>query len=89
MAPLIRLCLAAWPPIPAIGDGQQALQPVHISDVVATVVQNLSSSQIRQTRDIVGNEATTFADWHEPWHDKPSHQTFLHLLRKCKDLCHE
>lgn len=55
--------LAALPLIPVIGDGQQALQPVHISDVVATVLQSLTTSTTRQTLDVVGNEAITFADW--------------------------
>lgn len=55
--------LAALPRIPVIGDGQQALQPVHIGDVVATVMRCLTSPQVRQTLDIVGPETVTFADW--------------------------
>ena len=55
--------LAALPLIPVIGDGQQKLQPVHIYDVVATVMQSLTSSEARQTLDISGNETITFADW--------------------------
>lgn len=55
--------LAALPLIPVIGDGRQALQPVHISDVVATVMQSLASTKTRQTLDIVGNETLTFAEW--------------------------
>lgn len=55
--------LAALPLIPVIGDGRQRLQPVHISDVVATVRQCLVSSQLRQTLDIVGSESLSFAEW--------------------------
>lgn len=55
--------LAALPVIPVIGDGQQKLQPVHISDVVAVVMQCLVSTNARQTIDIVGNETITFAEW--------------------------
>jgi len=57
------LWLAKLPLIPVIGDGQQALQPVHISDVVATVMHSLAPSQARQTLDIVGRETITFAEW--------------------------
>lgn len=55
--------LAALPLIPVIGDGQQELQPVHISDVVATAMRSLASSEVRQTLNIVGAETTTFAEW--------------------------
>lgn len=55
--------LAALPLIPVIGDGLQKLQPVHISDVVATVMRSLTSSESRQTLDIVGIETITFAEW--------------------------
>lgn len=57
------LRLAALPRIPVIGDGQQVLQPVHINDVVATVLQALSTSESKQTLDIVGTETFTFAQW--------------------------
>jgi uncharacterized protein YbjT (DUF2867 family) len=55
--------LARLPVIPVVGDGQQALQPVHISDVVATVMQSLASSEARKTLDIVGTETIPFAEW--------------------------
>jgi uncharacterized protein YbjT (DUF2867 family) len=55
--------LAALPLIPVIGDGQQKLQPVHISDVVATVLQCLGSDAPRQTLDLVGSETISFAEW--------------------------
>ncbi len=55
--------LAALPLIPVIGDGQQILQPVHISDVVATVLECLISTRTKQTLDIVGTETFNFAEW--------------------------
>lgn len=55
--------LARLPRLPVIGDGQQRLQPVHISDVVATVIRGLTSADTRQTLDIVGTETITFAGW--------------------------
>lgn len=55
--------LAALPLIPVVGNGQQALQPVHISDVVAAVMQGLTSPETKQTLDILGTETITFAEW--------------------------
>lgn len=55
--------LAALPLLPVIGDGQQELQPVHISDVVATVLQCLATCRARQTLDILGSETISFAEW--------------------------
>lgn len=55
--------LAALPMIPVIGDGQQKLQPVHISDVVATALHALTAPEKRQTLDIVGKETVSFANW--------------------------
>ncbi len=59
----LLLRLAAWPLLPVLGDGRQALQPVHISDVVATVMRCLVATTARQTLDIVGPETFTFAEW--------------------------
>ncbi len=59
------LHLASWPVMPLIGDGQQALQPVHIADVVACVLRCLDSPAPGQTIDIVGSETVTFAAWLE------------------------
>ena len=55
--------LASLPMIPVIGDGKQNLQPVHISDVVATVLTCLRSTEARKTLDIVGEQTITFAEW--------------------------
>lgn len=49
--------------IPVLGAGQQQLQPVHISDVVDTVLACLGSQQTRQTVDVVGSETLSFAEW--------------------------
>jgi uncharacterized protein YbjT (DUF2867 family) len=57
------MALARLPLVPVIGSGRQMIQPVHISDVAATVVRSLTSPQPRQTLDIVGAETMTFADW--------------------------
>lgn len=57
------MCMAMLPAIPVIGDGLQRLQPVHISDVVATAMQALTSAESRKTLDILGPETITFADW--------------------------
>lgn len=55
--------LANLPMIPVIGDGLQEIQPVHISDVVATVMHSLCSRETRKTLDILGTETVTFAGW--------------------------
>jgi uncharacterized protein YbjT (DUF2867 family) len=55
--------LAALPLISVIGDGQQRIQPVHISDLVAAVVQCLVSEQVQMTLDVVGPEIITFIEW--------------------------
>lgn len=55
--------IAALPVIPVVGDGQQLLQPVHISDVVATAEKALVSPESRQTLDIVGTETISFSAW--------------------------
>jgi uncharacterized protein YbjT (DUF2867 family) len=57
------LRLARLPVMPVVGDGQQALQPVHISDVVEAALHCLRTSQTRQTLDIVGNETVGFGEW--------------------------
>lgn len=57
------LRLAALPLIPLIGDGRQALPPVHIGDVVAAVLAGLATPASRRTLDVIGAETVTFADW--------------------------
>lgn len=55
--------LARCPLLPVIGDGRQRLQPVHIADVVATVMACLGTRKTRQTLDIVGDETFEYAEW--------------------------
>ncbi|MDR2239784.1 MAG: NAD(P)H-binding protein [Zoogloeaceae bacterium] len=57
------LRLARLPLIPVAGDGGQRVQPVHISDVVAAVLQSLTATETRQTLDVAGAEIFTFAEW--------------------------
>lgn len=72
--------LAALPLVPVIGDGQQKLQPIHIRDVVATVMHSLATSETRQTLDIVGNETITFAEWLQ-WMRRAQGLTRARLLK--------
>lgn len=55
--------LARLPMIPVIGDGLQRLQPVHISDVVDTVMHCLIARETGKTLDILGTETVTFTEW--------------------------
>lgn len=56
--------LSSLPVIPLVGDGQYKVQPVHVSDVVATVMQCLQAEATpQQTLDVVGAYPLTFADW--------------------------
>lgn len=57
------LRLAALPRIPVLEDGQQQLQPVHISDVVATILCALSVTPVTRVIDVVGPDTLSFADW--------------------------
>jgi uncharacterized protein YbjT (DUF2867 family) len=56
--------LASLPIIPLPGDGTQQVQPVHIDDVIATVLALLQSSECRRARiPIVGLAPMRFADF--------------------------
>jgi uncharacterized protein YbjT (DUF2867 family) len=55
--------LSTWPFIPVLETGQQWLQPVHISDVVAVVLRGLSHNPAQRVLDVVGPCTLTFADW--------------------------
>lgn len=57
------LRLARSPVLPVIGDGRQQLQPVHVADVVATVLACLGTQRAQKTLDIVGNEVIEYAEW--------------------------
>lgn len=60
-ATLLRL--ARLPVLPVIGDGRQMLQPVHVGDVVATVMACLKAQDTRRTLDIVGSETVAYVEW--------------------------
>lgn len=61
--------LASLPVVPVLGTGEQAVQPVHIEDLVAAVLALLEPDSPAHVRvPIVGPQALPFA-------------TFLHLLR--------
>ena len=56
--------LALFPVIPLTDAGQQQIQPVHVSDLVATVMHCLQSNvNDCQTIDVVGAKAISFADY--------------------------
>lgn len=55
--------MASLPIIPLVGDGKQRIQPVHVSDVVATVMQALSATPTQRTLDVVGAYPLSFIDW--------------------------
>lgn len=57
--------LAALPVIPLVGDGEYQVQPVHVSDVVATVQTCLKQEANTdcQTIDVVGAKALSFKNW--------------------------
>ena len=60
------LRMAALPCLSVVGDGLQAVQPVHIRDVVDTVLkclQTTDSQHLRQTLDVVGPQALSFVDY--------------------------
>ena len=57
--------LAALPVLPVLGDTPQRLQPVHISDLVASVLQCLQSRTPPHTMDVVGPEAMPLQAWLE------------------------
>lgn len=59
----LLLHVAALPLVPVLEAGGQRLQPVHISDVVATALRALTGPPTRQPLDIVGPQTLTFADW--------------------------
>ena len=55
--------LSMLPVIPRIGSGKQYIQPVHIIDLIATVVQCIQSTQAQRTLDIVGAYPLTLIEW--------------------------
>lgn len=55
--------LAALPVISLPGGGQQRIQPVNVSDVVATVLRCLTAMPPKQVLDVVGPKQYTLETW--------------------------
>lgn len=55
--------LASLPLLPLIDGGNQRIQPVHISDVIDTVLNCLTSSKSNITLDIVGAHSILLKEW--------------------------
>lgn len=55
--------LARLPVLPLVDAGRQLIQPVHISDLVATVLQCLHAETTQQTLNVVGPYPLTLAQW--------------------------
>jgi uncharacterized protein YbjT (DUF2867 family) len=57
------LKMASLPVLSVVGAGQQEVQPVHVRDVVATVVQALQAPTTKLTLDLAGPQRFTFEEW--------------------------
>ena len=55
--------LASLPVLPLVSGGEQRIQPVHILDVVDSVLACLTAEPANRTIDLVGPTAMSFADW--------------------------
>lgn len=64
--------LARLPVLFLVDGGKQQVQPVHVDDLVAAVQACMNSDATRQTIDIVGPRAMTFADWIQQLRQKSS-----------------
>ena len=72
--------LSHLPVIPLIGEGLQMIQPVHISDVVATVLCCLDQEiATQQTIKVVGEHAISYKDWLISLRNKQSKAYFLKI----------
>lgn len=72
--------LSNLPVIPLFGDGQQMIQPVHISDVVATVLRCLEDGvPAKQTIDVVGKQALTYQNWLKNLRTRKSPPVFVKM----------
>ena len=72
--------LSNLPIIPLLDEGQQMIQPVHISDVVATVLRCLDVDVTgKQTIDVVGEKAVSYKDWLLTLRQKKSKPFFLKI----------
>lgn len=59
----VLMRLSTWPLMPVLERGRQWVQPVHISDVVATVLRGLGGPLTQRVVDVAGPRTLTFADW--------------------------
>lgn len=55
--------LARLPLVPLVGSGEQPVQPLHVSDVVATVLRCLAVDGGQRSLDLVGPQVFSFAQW--------------------------
>lgn len=55
--------MSGLPLLPVIAQGQQRIQPVHIDDLVETVLTCMVCDASGMTLDVVGPEAMTFREW--------------------------
>lgn len=59
----LLLRLASLPLVPVLGAGDQRLQPVHVSDVVAALLRALAGPAPRGPLALVGPRSFSFAEW--------------------------
>lgn len=59
----VLMRVSTWPLMPVLDRGRQWVQPVHISDVVATVLRGLEGPLTQRVIDVPGPHGLTFADW--------------------------
>ena len=55
--------LANLPLIPLLGQGRQQIQPVHVDDLVETVMRCLLATPAHRTLDVVGAYPVSFVEW--------------------------
>lgn len=55
--------MALLPLIPVFAHGQQWIQPVHLSDLLAAILQCLSVVPVQRTIDVVGPSPVTYINW--------------------------
>ena len=55
--------LSSFPVLPLIGGGKQLIQPVHIDDLVEVILACLTTTNTKQTIDVVGPESFSFSEW--------------------------
>jgi len=55
--------LARWPVLPVVGNGLQQVQPVHVDDMVTTVLTCLHAPRLTAPLDVVGPEPMAWRSW--------------------------